>query len=409
MPQVGDAQIGSLEFSLAWNSPDARHLERLHANKVNFWRDIFPGDLRRRLEGLETGQSARVQLLPGCGLPGPSSRLLTALPLRSFSGLSFQGRKLTLRAGRYYPRGRIQGLPGVFDVGDLRPARVAQLGSDGARLDLNHPLAGRGLEITATVLDLRPKPGDTGGFAHHWFEELCGNGPGMQAALPGRETDFGGPESQSPEEWSRLDQRPDAQFYAEPRLVAHLDAEALRALTAMYAARLRPGMRVLDLMAAQDSHLPEAMDLRVTGLGMNIAELEANPRLGPRLVQDLNANPELPLPSGAFDAVLLSLSVEYLTQPRAVLAEAARVLAPGGRLLVSFSDRYFPAKALRVWSELHDFERLGMVLGHLRATPGLGGLGTESLRQRPRPAEDPHAHELRWSDPVYLAEAVCQG
>lgn len=398
MPQVGDNQLASLEFSLYWRSADAEHRERLYATKANFWRDIFPGDLRKRLEGLDEGRSARVDLPAGRDLPAASQPL--DLPRRAFSGMVLAGRRLPPKYGRFYPRGRVSGLPGVFDVGDLRPLSVTALADGRLCADLSHPLSGRDLSLEATVVAVRPKPGDTGGGLHCWLEEAAGDGPGMQAALPAGPTDFGGEGA-----LARGDESPDSLFYAEPRLVDHLDSEALAVLQAMYAARLKPGMRVLDLMAAQDSHLPAGLGLHVAGLGMNPAELAANPLLAERLVQDLNGSPALPFADGGFDAVLVSLSVEYLSRPLEVLNEAARVLAPGGRLLVSFSNRYFPTKAVRVWTELHDFERMGYVLGLLRATGKFADLGTESMRNRPRPAEDKYARAIRWSDPVYLVEA----
>ncbi len=42
----------------------------------------------------------------------------------------------------------------------------------------------------------------------------------------------------------------------------------------------------------------------------------------------------LPLPDGAFDLVVLQMVLHYTEDPAAALAEAARVLAPSGRLLV---------------------------------------------------------------------------
>ncbi len=405
MPQVGDNQLASLEFSLSWRSRDAAHTERLFATKANFWRDIFPGDLRSRLEGLGVGQGASISLPAGAGSPAEGAPPLAgkpiALPERAFRGLVFQGRRITPRLGRFYPRGRVSGLPGVFDVGDLRPLRVLGAGGGVVHADLSHPLAGRDLEVSVTVEELRPKPGDTGGGLHCWLEELAGDGPGMQAALESGPTDFGGAE-----DLCRADAAPDTEFYAEPRLVDHVDSEALGVLERMYARRIRPGGRVLDLMAAHDSHLPGDAGLKVEGLGLNAGELAANPLLAGRTVHDLNRDPRLPFGDGEFDAVVLSLSVEYLTRPAEVFAEIARVLAPGGRLLVSFSNRWFPTKAVRLWSELHEFERMGWVLGLMRATGRFGSLATESMRNRPRPAEDKHARTIRWSDPVYLVEGV---
>ena len=47
-----------------------------------------------------------------------------------------------------------------------------------------------------------------------------------------------------------------------------------------YKDHLAPGMRLLDLMASWQSHLPDGVSFRhVTGLGMNAAELLANSSL----------------------------------------------------------------------------------------------------------------------------------
>jgi len=43
---------------------------------------------------------------------------------------------------------------------------------------------------------------------------------------------------------------------------------------------------------------------------------------------------QLPLPGGAFDAVVIHLVLHYADRPERALAEAARVLRPGGRLVV---------------------------------------------------------------------------
>jgi SAM-dependent methyltransferase len=162
-------------------------------------------------------------------------------------------------------------------------------------------------------------------------------------------------------------------------------------------------MRLLDLMSSWVSHLPQVpADLAVTGLGMNAEELAANPRLAQRRVHDLNADPRLPFADGSFDLVLCAASVEYLTRPRTVFAEARRVLKPGGRFVVTFSDRWFPPKAIRVWAELHPYERLGMVLWLLREA-GFADLHSETLRGLKRPEDDKYAAERDYSDPLFAA------
>ncbi len=80
---------------------------------------------------------------------------------------------------------------------------------------------------------------------------------------------------------------------------------------------------------------------------MNADELAANPRLDRWFVPYLNQDPTLPEASGRFDAVLICVGVQYLRRPLAVFREVRRVLAPGGVVVVSFSDRCFPRRGSR--------------------------------------------------------------
>lgn len=289
--------------------------------------------------------------------------------------------------GRHYPRQAFHGL--AEGRRDLRPCRL--LACDGTRLvvDLNHPLAGRAVQLTLQA--------STQEAAASRFPELFA-GPGMQA--PPNQADA----CYLPEgALSRGDEAPDAVFYGRPRLVHHLDAACRGALAQLYARFLEPGARVLDIMSSWESHLPESpADLDVTRLGMNAAELAANPRLSKRVVHDLNRVPQLPFADGRFDLVLCTASVEYLANPAAVFAEVRRVLRPGGQFVVTFSDRWFPTKAIRVWGELHPFERLGLVRWLLEQA-GFTGLHTETLRGLRRPVDDPYAGQRDFSDPLFAA------
>jgi SAM-dependent methyltransferase len=93
---------------------------------------------------------------------------------------------------------------------------------------------------------------------------------------------------------------------------------------------------------------------QLVGLGMNAEEMAANPRLDEFLVHDLNSDPHLPFEDNRFDGIINTVSVQYLTRPLEVFAEVYRVLRPGGRYIVTFSNRCFPTKAVDIWRSLND-------------------------------------------------------
>ena len=133
---------------------------------------------------------------------------------------------------------------------------------------------------------------------------------------------------------------------------------------------------------------------------MNAEELQANHSATAQVVQDLNRENTLPFDDASLDAVVCTASVEYLVQPRRVFAEVLRVLRPGGVFVSTFSNRWFPGKAIQVWGELHEFERVGLVTQWLQQA-GFDKLHTFSSRGWPRPEGDPHSGNVAKSDPVY--------
>jgi ArsR family transcriptional regulator len=159
----------------------------------------------------------------------------------------------------------------------------------------------------------------------------------------------------------------DAQLAADARQATRVLAERARAASAIFqsAGADWDEMRALDLPAAQveaalldmlpGAGIKRALDIG-TGTG-RLLELLA-PRVGSGLGIDASramlalarvrlARPEfshlgvrqadmyaLPLPSRGFDLVLMQMVLHYADPPAQAVAEAARVLAPGGRLMV---------------------------------------------------------------------------
>jgi SAM-dependent methyltransferase len=200
--------------------------------------------------------------------------------------------------------------------------------------------------------------------------------------------------------FDRDDASSDRSFYAPTRLVTHIDDAAIAAVTALYAELGVDGSgpgeaRVLDLMSSWVSHLATA-PAELVVLGMNAAELAANPMATARIVHDLNRDPLVPLPDSSVDAVLCCVSIDYLTRPVEVLAEVARVLRPGGPVVITFSNRCFPTKAVHGWLSTDDAGRGAIVVDYLRRA---GGFTEPELTLR-TPDERRYA-----GDPLYAVVA----
>ncbi|HEX2729641.1 MAG TPA: methyltransferase domain-containing protein, partial [Rubrobacteraceae bacterium] len=129
---------------------------------------------------------------------------------------------------------------------------------------------------------------------------------------------------------------------------------------------------------------------RVVGLGMNEEELRHNPRLDSYAVQNLNSDPHLPFEDAEFDGAGICVSIDYLTRPVEVLCEVGRVLRAGAPLIITFSNRCFPTKAVEIWHRLDDRGHLRLVEEYLRKAGNFDGI--RSLDRSPR---------RMFSDPLY--------
>lgn len=70
-------------------------------------------------------------------------------------------------------------------------------------------------------------------------------------------------------------------------------------------------------------------------------------------------------------------------------------------MIVTFSNRWFPPKVIQGWTNLHEFERMGMVLEYFIQTNVFNDLHSYSIRGLPRPHDDKYFPELLFSDPIY--------
>ena len=134
-------------------------------------------------------------------------------------------------------------------------------------------------------------------------------------------------------------------------------------------ANLRPGDKVLDLAAGTgDLARAFARQVGASGLVLHTDINEAMLREGrnrlldeglvlPTLICDAE---RLPLPDAAFDLVSVAFGLRNMTHKERALAEMARVLRPGGRLLVlEFSKVAAPLAKAYDWYSFNVLPKLG--------------------------------------------------
>ncbi len=386
--------MADLVFQLDWESEMATHTEIHFAENVNFWRDSFPDQLHEDLMNKTPGEKIKRNFLPGAFLPLPDKGNVFDITESQF-GRKSQKICPSPCIGRFYPKGILTGVLNVFSQ-NIEPFRVLRKDGTKIRVDCNHPMAGKPIRLSATIQQISPKKNERGGSSTDWTEILT-KGAGMQARWEGHPTDFF-----SDHPFQRRDEKADSLFYTSPRFISHIDDHAKEVVRKCYHGYLKEGMRVLDLMGSWESHLPGDLEFcGVTGLGINRSELLKNQILTDYIVHDLNHTPSLPFDSESYDVVVCTSSVEYLTQPFEVFREVHRILKPGGHFVVVFSNRWFPPKVVKIWTGIHEFERMGLVTEYFMESGGFTRIETFSSSGFPRPKTDKYYGEYLYSDPIY--------
>ena len=387
--------LADIHFQMKWGSADAIHTEEYEAYDVNFWRDCLPRELYNKLGGKPAGQKVHVDFGPGFIVPEYDFQKKFEIKYAQFNRRFVPNKEIKPRMGRFYPKGLLKGVAGVFPQ-NLQPFRCVGIENGVLKVDFNHPLSDKKIQLKAFLKETRFKFSERGGRCNDWMEILA-DGPGMQSRWEGKPTDF---LSENP--FQREDDGTDLVFYTKPRFVQHLDDRAIEVITDLYGRFVHDGMRVLDLMSSWTSHLPEGLHLeKLSGLGLNAEELEKNKELSDWVVHDLNENPILPYKAESYDAVVCTVSIEYLVDPETVFKEIGRILKPGGTFIVTFSNRWFPEKVINIWKDLHEFERMGLVMDYFQKSDMFTDLETYSVRSLARPTSDKYFPELMDSDPVY--------
>ena len=97
-------------------------------------------------------------------------------------------------------------------------------------------------------------------------------------------------------------------------MVVHIDGGAIAAIGQFFKEQIPENSEILDLMSSWRSHWPkDHPKKRMVGLGLNDVEMRDNPDLDGYVVHNVNNNPILPFENETFDAVVITVSAQYLT------------------------------------------------------------------------------------------------
>jgi SAM-dependent methyltransferase len=127
----------------------------------------------------------------------------------------------------------------------------------------------------------------------------------------------------------------------------------------------------------------------MVGLGLNAPEMQDNPDLDEYVVHDANRDPELPFPDESFDAVVITVSAQYLTRPVETFQNVNRILKPGAVFIVTLSNRMFPTKAVRAWRMSSDRGRMDLVAKYMAAAGNFEGIKGGFVNPDTSPPGDP--------------------
>lgn len=365
---------------------------------LNLWRDFLPSEIEMKILGLEKGDQISLQCRAGDLLGNWRSDLNHKLKMKQFQPPQKGLIPVPAVVGRYYPSEFFIDVPDIYQGNEL-PCRITSIDKDQMMVDFNHPLAARDLEFNLRVESIKKAGSVRGGRGNDIPAMVCDNGPGMQDRQSHSDTDFwqGNP-------FSRLDAGNDCVFFKQPSFTPFWDRVALQQVTDQYNRLIPQHSSILDLMAGVHSPLQES-DIRVARLtcaGLNQLELDKNPICRDRQVLDVNSISAMPFNDHRFDVVLIHAAIEYVINPHMLFSEIARVLKPGGKAIISFSNRSVVEKTIRLWSAAHEFERPAIVLSYLRSTSVFENFHSYSIRGQFRPEDDELTHRLLHSDPVYV-------
>jgi SAM-dependent methyltransferase len=384
--------------AIKWQGDDCQYTDWRYFPTIELARDLMPAEILTQLTGKTKGEQIQHEFDAGALVPVHQQEMHQIMAKECFQPPVHAPKGPGPLLGRFYPQDYFHNAPAICR-GSNQPCRVTNVKENRITVDCNHPLAKKKLKMIFDIESIRKNGLEREQRCVDIVTQLCDMGPGMQDIAGNDETEFFCTHS-----FDRKDTKDDGIYFQSARLTPYWDTNASAQVSHFYRNHINPGSTILDLMAGVHSPLLEAgIDgIDVTAAGLNAEELDNNKSCKCRIVLDVNRISALPFNDAAFDVVLIHAAIEYVTKPRLLFAEINRILKPAGRIIVSFSNRNEADKVIRIWAELSEFERSGLVLAYLRAGTQLEHFQSFTSRGRYRTKEEALTDQLLYSDPVFI-------
>lgn len=361
----------AIQFSLAWQSSAAQHNDHYRLQNYNPQQDQLPKQLQDKLAELKPGESftATMSAKDFLGEANSSENVLSFKA--ELFNTQFKNQSSPAQLYRFYPRAIAwQGL-NSHDK-DYKPFRLISINQGKMTADCNHPLSKYYLTVTVT----KPETLDTIATDESQKKKIKRNIPQLISSR--------GPGMQAPFEFG------DSVFFKHYPLTKKeegllqkplLDENTRKEIQTIYSDLLPIHSKTLDILSTESSYLaPDYQTGLLVGIGDTETQLAQNVRLNTYNVQNLNDEFTLPYETNSFDNAICSLGIDFLINPVAIFKEVARVVAPSGKFIISFTDQQNTEQSTDLWRTLHPFERMQLVLEYFRITGLYADLNTLSKR-----------------------------
>jgi len=189
-----------------------------------------------------------------------------------------------------------------------------------------------------------------------------------------------------------------------------LEEVSIEALSSHYAYYLKDGMSILEFGAAENSYLPS--DFKASqhvGISLSKDLMDKNPSLTDKFVIDIdNVVDEVGIDSdeirtleeealnseddGLFDIILMTNTIDFLTNPREIFKSAWRLCKPGGMMFVAFTakDAYsskFDAAQVNQWRSFNDDQHMYVAGSFFQFSASDGWTGLKGFDISPQGAK----------------------